>query len=53
MWEDRAHKLQDELKLKHELAAMWRRSAEKDGDVGGEAEAVSGYFPVSPKLHDR
>ena len=31
MWEERSNKLQDELKLKAELATMWKRSAEKAG----------------------
>jgi len=45
--EDRVAKLQDEVTLKSELAAMWRRSAEKGADggsakgAGGEAEAAA------------
>ena len=38
MWEERSNKLQDELKLKAELATMWKRSAEKAG-AGDMAEA--------------
>lgn len=38
MWEERSNKLQDELKLKAELATMWKRSAEKAG-AGDFAEA--------------
>ena len=43
MWEDRCAKLQEEVKLKGELAAMWRRSAEKGGagEGSGEAEAAA------------
>ena len=37
MWEERSNKLQDELKLKAELATMWKRSAEKAG-AGDVAE---------------
>ena len=37
MWEERSNKLQDELKLKSELATMWKRSAEKAG-AGDVAE---------------
>ena len=44
--EERVAKLQDEVTLKSELAAMWRRSAEKGGGGGGgggggEAEAAA------------
>ena len=44
--EERVAKLQDEVTLKSELAAMWRRSAERTGNGGGgggngEAEAAA------------
>jgi len=40
--EERVAKLQDEVTLKSELAAMWRRSAERGGGGGGsEAEAAA------------
>ena len=42
--EERVAKLQDEVTLKSELAAMWRRSAEQaggGGGGGGEAEAAA------------
>merc|ERR1719409_143510 len=42
--EERVAKLQDECTLKSELAAMWRRSAERAGGGGGgsgEAEAAA------------
>jgi len=44
--EERVAKLQDEVTLKSELAAMWRRSAEKGpvgggGGGGGDAEAAA------------
>ena len=42
MLEDQVAKLQDELTLKSELAAMWRRSSEKTGNASyGEAEAAA------------
>ena len=37
--EERVVRLQDEVTLKGELAAMWRRSAEKAGGAGGGAES--------------
>merc|ERR1719261_896686 len=37
--EERVAKLQDEVTLKSELAAMWRRSAERGGSGGGGSEA--------------
>jgi chromosome segregation ATPase len=37
--EERVSKLQDEVALKSELAAMWRRSAEKGGGGGGDPDA--------------
>ena len=42
MWEERAHKLQEEVKLRSELATMWKRSAEKGGGgERGELEAAA------------
>ena len=44
MLEDRVAKLQDELTLKTELAAMWRRTTEKGGggaDGGADAAALT------------